>query len=573
MASQSGFRFLLKTPLDETVAKQDGIPDLTAFSTVGGFQSNSVDIGATEIDITNKSTGENRTILDRHGIRTLNTTGSGILQDTQLAKNIEQNVIDQDLRWFVLQREDGRSFISKFKMSSYNFSGTHDGAVTFSITLMSSGTLYIEDSSGFKYDTGTNRITAFNNIANTLRYKAIKSDDYAFASIPDDRRQAVIDDIRNYGILTAGNDGNQFGYKADGTAYGSTDPNIVNKLLQFYQVRDDSSSDNNHIFAANAQTSDLKPERIIINDEIITEFDAPTNTTINNVHYRIFRTTHPAKTIIENGKTYRIQLDKAATTGTTDTEPVFDKDVNVSEGLYGKLIDTSSQLSFNSGANVPAGWTLPANLGSDNMPFYISSIDNNAGIMFRGTGSDGANARDFMDNLIPNIAIISRDSTGNIRSVRLGDLTKNGKGNYALTSDALHTSSSNDVDYAIVNTNILTNLNINTGLITTTQQGAGEESIFLRNVPINTAPVMDAMPNTAISLSGSATQDEFAFPVIALRTGDIEQRTVQVLDSLDQVVDLQPLGFYYVLGISYSVYFIDTALGHNETLDVKIQAG
>ena len=117
MASLSGFKFLLKTPTNEVVAKQNNIPNLNTFSTIGGFQSNALDFSATEIDVTNKSSGENRELLNRQGILSISASGSGILQDEAIAKAIEVNVEEQDLRWFALEREDGRTFIARFKLS------------------------------------------------------------------------------------------------------------------------------------------------------------------------------------------------------------------------------------------------------------------------------------------------------------------------------------------------------------------------------------------------------------------------------------------------------------------------
>ena len=194
MAGLSGFRVLLQTPSDLTIAVQAAVPAASDFQTVGGFQTNSLEISADAIDITNKSSGENMQILDKRGLLSITSSGSGILLDNAVSRTIEASALSQTLRWYRLIREDdGRAFIAKFKLSDYSFSSPHDGAVSFSTTFMSSGGIYVQGPGTFRYDTVSDRITAFSNAAATLSYRHTKSADYAFASIPAvaDRKAAI----------------------------------------------------------------------------------------------------------------------------------------------------------------------------------------------------------------------------------------------------------------------------------------------------------------------------------------------------------------------------------------------
>ena len=145
MAALSGFRLLLKTPTDATIAIQTAQPANSDFSTIGGMQSTNVDWSASEIDVTTQSSDENRELLDGRGIKSLNFAASGQLQDSQIAKDLEANFLTQRLRWFQVEQEDNtnRRYTVKFKLTSYSFSGNHDGSVDFNLTLMSSGAISI----------------------------------------------------------------------------------------------------------------------------------------------------------------------------------------------------------------------------------------------------------------------------------------------------------------------------------------------------------------------------------------------------------------------------------------------
>lgn len=182
----SGFRFILKTPLTDALAFQTDRPNNSDFAQFGAIQSNTFEIASSVIETTNKSSAENREILDNHGMATLDLSGSGFTDDSIIVKNLEQNVISQKIRWFLLEREDGRRFVTKCKIANVTAEGAHDGAVSFSISLMSSGVIYITDESGQEYNSGTRLITAFNNLAPQLLIRILSSPSYALADLPSD---------------------------------------------------------------------------------------------------------------------------------------------------------------------------------------------------------------------------------------------------------------------------------------------------------------------------------------------------------------------------------------------------
>ena len=190
MGGLAGFQFLLKTPTDNAIAKGENLPNDSDFQTIGGFVANSSELTATEIDITNKSSNQNKELLDGHGIVSQTLSGNGILQRSKPHVDLEVNLFEQELRWFQLTRSDGRSFTGVYKVTSFQVEGANDQAVTFSITLMSSGTLYIKDESGFAFDTGANRITAFNNLQPSLNLRAGISPSYELEDLPSNEAKA-----------------------------------------------------------------------------------------------------------------------------------------------------------------------------------------------------------------------------------------------------------------------------------------------------------------------------------------------------------------------------------------------
>ena len=182
--SLAGFEFLLKTPSDNTIATQTALPPESDFDEIGGFTTNSFVLNANAVDVTTKSNNQNRTLLDHRGILGLDLSGSGFLQDTTIAKRLEVDFLSQSLRWFKMERADGRDYYAKCKITAYSLDGDNAGAVGFSISLMSSKTIYVRGPGAFAYDSGVDKVTAFSSIINPFEYFNQRSAEYALASIP-----------------------------------------------------------------------------------------------------------------------------------------------------------------------------------------------------------------------------------------------------------------------------------------------------------------------------------------------------------------------------------------------------
>lgn len=144
MPAQGGVKFVLQTPATQAVANGVSAPQDSDYSTAGGFQSNSMDFTVSLIDVTEKGSDENRTILNERGIKSTSISGEGFLENTQLAKDLETNLFNQKLRWFRMVRDDGATFTGLFKITAYNLSGSYDDALNFSFTLESSGEVVVD---------------------------------------------------------------------------------------------------------------------------------------------------------------------------------------------------------------------------------------------------------------------------------------------------------------------------------------------------------------------------------------------------------------------------------------------
>ena len=184
MPGLSGYLLKLRTPITKSVAEGNTLPTLSLFQDIGGFRSNELSFTAEGIDITNKSSGMNQEFLNGRGVISLEATGEGIIQNITIQRDLQQTLLENKLRWFSIEREDGRKFIARFKITGFNSTGSHDAAQIFNITLMSSGTIYVRDTSGFSYDTGTDRITAFSSLVNPFSYYLYNSPKYFPSQIP-----------------------------------------------------------------------------------------------------------------------------------------------------------------------------------------------------------------------------------------------------------------------------------------------------------------------------------------------------------------------------------------------------
>jgi len=115
------------------------------FTTVGGMRVTALDINGERVDITDKDDAGWRTLLADAGIKSVSITGSGVFKDSVSEATVRTNVLAQTIDNYELVFENGDKFTGAFQVNM-GYSGSHDGEVTYSLTLDSSGEVSFEPS-------------------------------------------------------------------------------------------------------------------------------------------------------------------------------------------------------------------------------------------------------------------------------------------------------------------------------------------------------------------------------------------------------------------------------------------
>jgi TP901-1 family phage major tail protein len=132
MAAQSGRDMLLK--LDQTGSG--------SFLTVAGLRTRSLSLNAASIDVTDaESAGRWRELLAGGGIKRAAVAGSGIFKDQASDAEIRSLFFAGTIRNWQLVLPDFGTIEGAFQIVALEFSGSHDGEVTFELALESAGAL------------------------------------------------------------------------------------------------------------------------------------------------------------------------------------------------------------------------------------------------------------------------------------------------------------------------------------------------------------------------------------------------------------------------------------------------
>lgn len=132
MAAQSGRDMLLK--LDQTGSG--------SFLTVAGLRTRSLSLNAASIDVTDaESAGRWRELLAGGGIKRAAVAGSGIFKDQASDAEIRTLFFAGTIRNWQLVLPDFGTIQGPFQIVALEFSGSHDGEVTFELALESAGQL------------------------------------------------------------------------------------------------------------------------------------------------------------------------------------------------------------------------------------------------------------------------------------------------------------------------------------------------------------------------------------------------------------------------------------------------
>lgn len=132
MAAQLGRNFILQMG-DGTTTE--------GFTTVGGFRSNSFTVNNSPVDITTKTNAPVQTLLEGAGLRSVSISGDGVFEDSAFEETLRAAAFSDDQRNYQVILPNLDTLAGAFNITSYNRSGGHLDAETFSISLESSGTI------------------------------------------------------------------------------------------------------------------------------------------------------------------------------------------------------------------------------------------------------------------------------------------------------------------------------------------------------------------------------------------------------------------------------------------------
>ena len=132
MSAQKGRDLLLKVDASGT----------GTFQTVAGLRASTLSFNAETVDATSQdSTGAWRELLAGAGLKSAGLRGNGIFKDAASDETLRSLFFNGIIRnWQVIIPDFG-TIAGAFQIQALEFSGRHDGEVTFELSLASAGAL------------------------------------------------------------------------------------------------------------------------------------------------------------------------------------------------------------------------------------------------------------------------------------------------------------------------------------------------------------------------------------------------------------------------------------------------
>lgn len=113
------------------------------FTTVAGLQDTSISINQETVDVTNKDSSRVRTLLAQGGVKSFTITGSGIFTDSASEQSVLTAFDGASFTNFQFLVPDYNTFTGAFQVATLDYTGTHNGAVQYSMTFESAGAVTI----------------------------------------------------------------------------------------------------------------------------------------------------------------------------------------------------------------------------------------------------------------------------------------------------------------------------------------------------------------------------------------------------------------------------------------------
>lgn len=127
MAAQKGSAVLIKAEVSGSK------------TTIGGLRSSSITLNDEMVDITNKDSSNNRTLLPQGGIQSMSISGSGVFTDSASERELRAQFGAAAFIAYDFVIPDLGTYSGSFQITSLEFAGEYNGEATYSVTLESSG--------------------------------------------------------------------------------------------------------------------------------------------------------------------------------------------------------------------------------------------------------------------------------------------------------------------------------------------------------------------------------------------------------------------------------------------------
>ena len=130
MTAQKGKDLLLK------------LADGADFVTVAGLRTRRLAFNAETVDVTHaESAGRWRELLEGAGVKRASVAGRGLFKDAASDALVRQMFFDGAVKGMQIVIPDFGTVAGAFQITSLEFSGEHDGEVTYEVALESAGQL------------------------------------------------------------------------------------------------------------------------------------------------------------------------------------------------------------------------------------------------------------------------------------------------------------------------------------------------------------------------------------------------------------------------------------------------
>jgi TP901-1 family phage major tail protein len=138
MAAQKGLGLLLKIDTASSGSAN--------YVTVGGLRSTSITLNEESVDVTNKDSAGQRTLLAGGGVQSVSISGSGVFTDSTTEVLMRTTFAAQSggsavFKSFQIIVPDLGTFSGSFQITSLEYAGEYNGEATYSVSLESAGAI------------------------------------------------------------------------------------------------------------------------------------------------------------------------------------------------------------------------------------------------------------------------------------------------------------------------------------------------------------------------------------------------------------------------------------------------